>query len=360
MVQPMIFVNGGAERQLAELANYLTDRNYRVTLFTAKAIPEFKKTLKETRILECGDPQRVWNAVTHFQHKFEIYNAHNDPSQMFTWRLGLPCVWQCNEPPDMVLRGQPLDPNQKVVTQETVKKYVVISDYNKEWIKKIYGNDIDVTVNHPGIRYDFFAQDIPQDSLTLRKKWGYTKKDFIVLQTGYIVWTKNQLKTLETFDEILKVKPTAKMIFAGWDKDEYTNKLKADIEKRGLEKSVKIMPYVEKDTDIRELYKMSDLFVNPVLQQGGYATTFEAIASGIPTIVSDTFVSSNLIREHELALAPSLDKFVETAVDVVNNNYLDGLKTQTLGKRIWIKDNLNWNIFGQVYEKVFHEAYEYG
>jgi len=349
IVNPHFQLYGGAERQVVELANHLTDRNYKVTIFTTTAVPEFKQSLKEARMFECGTEQNLMTYCNVFAHKFDVINPHNHPSELYFSYPNKPnLIWQMNEPPGYVLEGNDLNPAERNYVSRTVKKIMVISDYDFARCRKVYG--IDPVVNYPGVRYDFFNKNVKiKNTLNM-------KNNFVITQLGFFTWTKNQVFTVEIFAKIKKKIPEAKLVLMGYDAGDYIKKVNAKVEELGLEDDVLVRGYVGGDEDFRNIYNQTDVFVNPVLDQGGYATTFEAISAGIPTIVSDRFVASKLICDNELGWVSPLSKshIIEAIMQIYND--LDKYKSLTKEKAIWIKDNLTWKNFGEKYEQVIAEV----
>lgn len=343
IIQPKIFVNGGAERQIAHLANYLTDHNYRVAIFSTAFVNDFKKTIKEARLVKCNDLQDLFNAVQRYTHKFEICNPHNHPAELMFKNTNAKSVWQMNEPPETVLRGGNLDKTEIDYVRSTINKAVVISDFEKKRFELIYG--FTPYVNYPAVRYSFFATPMP------RKDFG---GEPILLQSGYFTWTKNQKFTVRIFSEVLKEYPKAKLLLAGYDADPYAKEVRAEISNLGLEDKIIIMPYIASDEDFRQLYYSADLFLNPVYEQGGWATTFEAISSGLPTVVSDKFVGSNLVKSYDLGVVCSFEQFVSCVLDVLSD--IKKHKEKTLANKVWIEKELTWDKFGERYEKIFEDA----
>ena len=54
IIQPSIYMYGGAERQIVKLANHLTWNNHMVTIFTTGAVKDFKRDLHDARVYETG------------------------------------------------------------------------------------------------------------------------------------------------------------------------------------------------------------------------------------------------------------------------------------------------------------------
>jgi len=251
-------------------------------------------------------------------------------------------VHNCNEPPETVLRGGKLNAREIEIVKDQVDKAFVISDFDKRRFIDTYG--FEPIVNYPGIRYSMFA-DVPNISRD--------DKEIRILQFGYFCWTKNQIKTVEIFNEVLKSIPNAILYLVGYNKDPYFNKVKEKIAELGIVDKVRINGYNTSDKEIVNLYKSVDIFINPVLDQGGYATSFEAVSSGLPTVVSDKFVASNLCKDHNLAEVSKIEDFVSVILSIINN--LDKNKEKISNNKLWIKDNLTWNNFGKKYESVISE-----
>jgi glycosyltransferase involved in cell wall biosynthesis len=252
-------------------------------------------------------------------------------------------VHNCNEPPNAVLTGNKLDDREVEAVRETINKIVVISDFEKKRCKSVYG--IDPILNYPAVRYEYF------DNPPLQVKPIFGKDNIVILQTGYFTWTKNQVKTIETFADILHEYPSARLILAGFDKDPYSNEIRKKVDELGLRDYVKIFPYLETDEEFKNLYYQADLFLNPVYEQGGWATTFESIVSGVPTLVSNKFVGYNLVKNQELGKVASFDNFSKTALDMIAN--INREKEIVNANKVWLKDNLTWKAFGERYEKIF-------
>jgi len=343
IIQPNIFVYGGAERQIVELANYLTDHNCKVTIMTVSAVPDFISNLKEARVFCTGDLRKLVEYVRSYAPRFTVVNSHNHPAELFLFPIKHRHIWQCNEPPIQALRGGRINPKERDIVNRFVDKVFVISDYDKGRFEKLYG--FTPIVNYPGVRYSMFADYKPNN---LKKG-----KDLIISQFGYFTWTKNQVTTVQIFSKIHKDFKNTKLLLVGYTGDQYYKEVLEEIKRLKLEDNVIIKDYIESDEELRDLYYKTDVFVNPVLDQGGYATTFEAIASGVPTIVSDKFIASSICKEYSLARVCKIKDFEATLRSVLQN--LEKEKKRTIKNRIWIKNNLTWKNFGKKYLEVIED-----
>jgi glycosyltransferase involved in cell wall biosynthesis len=342
---------GGAERQISELANYLTNQNYKITIAARSMCPEFKSSLKEARIIETGGDQQLLEFCNKYQHKFDIINAHNHPVELFfSYPLKPVLVWNCNEPPGYVLEGKDLNPQERAYVQRMVKKVVVITDFDRARFKKLYG--MDSTVNYPGVRYSYFSEEGKvRNTLNM-------KNNFVISQIGYWTWTKKQDLTIEIFAKIKKEIPSAKLVLVGYNawatQYPYVKKVHDKIAELGLEDDVFINDYLTGDDNLRNIYRQSSVFINPTESQGGWATTFEAISAGVPTVISDDFVASNLVKEHKLGkVCSESEEYVKTILDIYSN--YDKVKEETKENARWLS-KLTWEAFGKRYEKIFEEV----
>ena len=341
---------GGAEKLISELSNHLAYHNYPVVIFTPFACPEFKQTLKDVRIIETGNEQNLFNYVNAFAHKFDIINPHNHPTELYlSYPIKLPKVWHCNEPPEAVLRGENIDGGEREYVRRTTKKVVVLTNYDKFRFEKTYG--IEPVVNPPGINYDYFSEDIKvRNTLNM-------KDNFVITQVGYFTWTKNQVRTVEIFSEVIKEIPKAKLVLVGYDanaKTDYSMNVHKKAEELGLEDDVLFIDFLN-EGDLRNLYKQTSVFVSPILNQGGILSVFEAISAGVPVIVSPYFVASDIVKEHNLGRVSDIDEnFIKAILDIYSNLEEERKKTEENAK--WIGENLTWGKFGNRYEEIFEEA----
>jgi len=345
IIHPNVFMYGGAERQIVELSNYLTNHDYEVAIFTKSSIPDFDRNLKEARIVKTGDDKLLIQMCQGLAYKFDLVNPHNHPAELFIPPFKIPQVWEMNEPPGEALQGKELDRNIVNLVKYFIDKIVVISDFDRERCNKIFG--VDPIVNYPGIRSSFFSEGIsPKDRFNLKDR-------FVILECGYLTWTKNQVKAVEMIPELKKEIPNIALVLAGYDKDPYVDQVKAKIKELSLENDVILTGYLDRDEDIRDLYRIASLQILPVLDQGGWATAFEGVVSGCPLLVSERFIGASLVKDHSLGYIEPLETFKDGILKCYTD--LEACRDRTTKASHWIKDNLTWDKFGEKYKNIFDE-----
>lgn len=334
------------------MANYLTDRNYPVTILTGRAISEFKKGLKEARIIETGlDTNKLIFTLHNIMPYFDIINPHNHPAEIMIYPRKTKVVWQLNEPPLEVLQGKTIDSLQKQVINDYIEKIVVITDYEKKRSGEMLGRN-DIILNYPGVRFDYFSKKV--DPTETRKKYKLEDK-FVILEAGYITFTKNQVKAVEILAKVKKQIPNAVLVLAGYDKDPYKQQVQSKALDLGVLDDVIFTGFIEKDEEIRDLYNIADVYIGPFLDQGGWATTFEAVCAGCPIIVSPSFVAANLVSENNLGVVTDTDNFEGHIYNIKDKEELSKFDTKETAK--WIGENLTWDNFGERYVKIFEEIW---
>ncbi len=356
IVNPRFFVYGGAERQIVQLANYLTEANHSVTLLTEGVLPEMHRDLVETRIICTENLQNLQNTYQTIMHKFDVLNPHNHPVELLHYPKHAKVVWTCNEPPIEVLKGEKVDPVQKEVVQKYIDAYCVIDEYNARRFESLYG--VDAIVNYPGVRYDLFAQ-ARSCNTALQERFGLKDK-FMILQAGYITWTKNQVESVRILAQVKKTIPNAKLVLAGWDQDPYVNDVRSVAHELGVSDDVVITGYLRSDNELVDLYQLADVYVSPILEQGGWANSFEAVCAGVPTIVSDRQTCAHLFREHDLGVVLPVEEFANEIITICEEKYNpEGVLITPHGLGVeWIRDNLSWRAYGERYERIFNEVIE--
>lgn len=144
----------------------------------------------------------------------------------------------------------------------------------------------------PGVGMDISQYDIPGDVRELkRKELCLQEKDFALISMGDLIKRKNYAIAIEV---IAKMKnPKIHYFICGKGPEE--GKLRELAKKYGVEKQVHFMGYRR---DIKELLKSADAFLFTSKQEGLARSLMEAMASGLPCVVSDIRGNSDLISNN--------------------------------------------------------------
>ena len=168
-----------------------------------------------------------------------------------------------------------------------------------------------------------------------RKELGLQEKDFALISMGDLIKRKNYAIAIEA---IAKVKNIRVHYFICGNGPEEAN-LRELTKKLGVEKQVHFLGY---RSDIKELLKASDAFLFTSKQEGLARSLMEAMASGLPCIVSKIrgntdLVSNNIngyLCDNVNEYADSITKLVESpgCAELFTQRSLDNLNNFSIEK----------------------------
>lgn len=118
----------------------------------------------------------------------------------------------------------------------------------------------------------------------IRKKLNLSKNDLILIYVGRINFDKGIHVLLKSFKAISKKYNNLTLLIVGEDEINI-NKL-INLNYLGIKKKIKIFPFSNK---VDQYLKASNLFIFPSYREGFGVSVIEALACGLPVIVSDTY-----------------------------------------------------------------------
>ena len=171
----------------------------------------------------------------------------------------------------------------------TYDKFIGISDYvvnkfkNNSNIKQYYK-----LMN--GIDLNKFKKEITSSEKTeLRKKYGFTNKDFIVLFCGRIIKEKGILELVQAINEIknenIKLLIVGSVNFSKSVMTQFEINLREIINQGN---KIKLTGYI-KNEELYKYYKIADIQVVPsILEEAAGLVAIEGMISGLPLIVTNS------------------------------------------------------------------------
>lgn len=135
---------------------------------------------------------------------------------------------------------------------------------------------------------------------------------FVVGNVGRLSAPKNHLFLLDVFEEVLRLRPDAKLLLVG--DGELRRPIEESIERRGMEESVVMLGARD---DVASLCQAMDVFLLPSLYEGFPVALVESQAAGLPAIVSDSVTDAvdivdNLVER--LSLDAPADAWAQACV----------------------------------------------
>lgn len=365
VVSPAMTIYGGAEVLVVRLVNYLSKAGHNVSLLISNITPEIESELIDVRVINLEvkisslfltEIYALRRFMKKNKHQYDIVNVHNFPAEL-ALSGQTPCVWMCNEPPLIRL-------NPDVHGQYSLKRFyklllikyeqfylrnkkfttIVADQFNQVRFKTIYQQHAEIIPY--GVDADFFAtqpENLPERN----------DDQFIIVQVGMIQELKNQLESLKVINVLKAEIPNIYLVIAGHAIKDYKDKLDDYITKHSLEKYIKFTGHVNRE-DIRKLYYLSDVFLHPVKAQGGWLSPFEAMATGIPVVVSKELTAADMIAENNLGFVTN--DYVKTIKSIFHKT--DKLMVNKKTRINWVQQNFTWDNFSENMLQQFQKILE--
>jgi glycosyltransferase involved in cell wall biosynthesis len=177
-----------------------------------------------------------------------------------------------------------------VVVGDLEKKLREIFNYKAKNVRIIY-NGTDHTKFYP-------SQDLRKE---FRKKYGL-EGFFLVGTVGRFYKVKDHFTLIRGFKHFRSLIPNTKLVLVGGDAvrgDKYKERYVQLIEELGLNDDVVIIPPV---TDPETVMNTFDIFVLSSISEGCSNVILEAMACGIPLVVTNTGGNPELVKDHDNGL----------------------------------------------------------
>lgn len=166
-----------------------------------------------------------------------------------------------------------------------------------------------------GIDLEKFKPQTKEKKLVLRKEYGYKEDDFILIYVGELSYRKNQDMAIEVINRLKDKIPNIKLILVGTGelKEKYEEKVK----KLNIDKNVEFLGYRK---DICNLMALSDICIPTSRQEGLPVNIMEAMATGLPLVVTNCRGNRDLIKNNKNGYIVDLDD-IEGFKKAIENLY---------------------------------------
>jgi len=389
-VQPSLAATAGGERQVLTLAIELQKMGCNVELFTTYVDYErcFPALLRQVKVKSLygkiehlrtknlaswlARKRAVWrlaldvglnykslydmiNLGMNISSNFDIVNCHNFPSEWAAFiakrNMRTKTVWMCNEPPFWYYHKSPYNPLSwplyelwdKLATRH-IDLIVTLDNLNMRRIRNIYRRQ--AVVIRSGVDVEHFNGNSGDD---IRRRYGLTKQDFILLQVGALTHYKRQIDSLRVLESLSKRGHVKLMLIGCGNGRDELEKLAHEL---NIEKRVVFVDSVE-ESDLPKYYGACDVLIFPSEQTWGLAAV-EAMASSKPVIASMASGVSEII-EHGVTgyVVPprcpgDIAKYVTMLID-------DPSLRKGIGERArkYVRENLSWKRYATGMLKIF-------
>lgn len=182
-----------------------------------------------------------------------------------------------------------------------------------------------------GINCHRFSPTLDGAETALKQRLGLMGNP-IYLTVGGIEPRKNSLRLLEAFATVLTDYPSAQLAIAGgatvFDYHAYRDDFFALADRLGITVGQSLLlPGVISDEDLPALYRAADAFVFPSVKEGWGLVLMEAIASGLPVIISRQPPFTEFLSDSQALL---VDPLCATAIAQAMRSILNPTLAQSL------------------------------
>lgn len=242
------------------------------------------------------------------ERRYKIVHAHLSTMSVFplfaAWRAGVP-VRICHNHTTAywgegfkTLLKYILRPFNKIFATD----YFACGETAGRWMfgDRCFGSGR-VTVMPNAIETERFVFD-PEARTALRNELEIPQNAFVVGHVGRFTYAKNHAFLLEIFCEVLKARPSAKLLLAG--EGELYDNIKSRAEKLGIEGNV---VFTGVRIDINRLYSVMDVFCLPSFYEGLGLVVWEARRNGLSVVLSDKIPKEIGCNENDHFLSLKLE-----------------------------------------------------
>jgi glycosyltransferase involved in cell wall biosynthesis len=181
------------------------------------------------------------------------------------------------------------------------------------------------------------------DKKLLRKKFKIPENDLIFLSLGRLTEAKQPQKLIEVFSEIEKEKKDVSLVIAG--EGELLEKTRKFVRQKRLKK-VRFLGYVD-EKDKPDLYACSNYYIITSKYEGQPLTLLEAMASGLPCIVSD-IPNLRIVEDANCGIIVNFNDEENATQEMIS--YLEGDNSEdSKNAREYAVNKLDWEIIAEKY-----------
>lgn len=224
-------------------------------------------------------------------HQYRVVHAHNNAYSMFVLREaqrhGVPVRIASSHvafPKLGLLKRLTYDYCRSRINRYCTKRFAC-GALAGQWLYS--GAEFDILTNAiDALRFCFS----PEIRDAYRSQLGLDDA-FTVLHVGRFDYQKNHNFLLDTFAEILKREPTAKLLLAG------DGSLRPEMERKAASLPEGSVRFLGVRKDISELLQAADVFAFPSHFEGLPVTMIEAQAAGLPCVMSDRVTGECVVTD---------------------------------------------------------------
>ena len=190
---------------------------------------------------------------------------------------------------------------------------IACSSEARDWM---FTKKSEVEIINNGINLKKFAFSVKKRN-EIRKQLHVNPETLLIGNVGRFNKQKNHTEIVKIFNEILKIKPDAKLLLIG--KGEEEKLIHQMIADRNISDSV---IFVQFTSEVDKYLSAMDVFLMPSLYEGLPIAAVEAQAAGLDVFISDTISKETMLTSciHQFSLKDSPQKIASLVLNRLNSN----------------------------------------
>lgn len=298
--------HGGAERQLTNVASMSPDES---AIFSIKEPSQIATELQEVRVpVYSGNARSITSPKWVLRLRQVIgemepdvimgWMYHGNLAASFARIIGyqIPILWNVRHSVHNLALEKPttrIAIRSGRWCRRTPERIVYNSNVAAEQHEELgFPADKRLVIAN-GFDLDRFRPDLSSRDLR-RAEFGIPKDQLLIGMLGRVHSMKNHLGWLQAFQEVRRKYGSVHCVIAGADVAERNGRVAKAVREAELENAVTLLPHTHLP---EQLYPALDLLVMPSLGEGFPNVVGEAMACGVPTLVTDVGDSATVVDD---------------------------------------------------------------
>lgn len=174
-----------------------------------------------------------------------------------------------------------------------------------------------VKVNGVGYNSELFYKISEEEKFKLRKEKGYSENEIILVYVAEMNANKNQGMLVRMIKDLTETSKNVKLLIVG--ADNYDGKYIKLADELGVSEHIEFLGH---RNDVCDLVHLSDIAVGSSLREGLPVNVMEAMACGLPVVLSDNRGHRELCKDgcNGFIVAPNDDKSMAKRIEELINS----------------------------------------